>query len=221
MSYYGPHPKLWDTPEKEKLNKCYKNMKSRCYNQNHKDYKYYGGSGIRICEEWYIDKMSFINWALENGYTIEKRLHRKDKTKNYSPDNCEFLTEVEHQKLHYEEDRKGDVEIYKWQKKLTKIDEKHKFRKKIAIILIFLLKWCLGNNENHKYAVKRKYFRSKPKKTGVLHLEGDLKGIIKHFDSREQAAEYVGVKQSSLSYIFKKDGYTSDGKYRLIKEDTV
>lgn len=43
-------------------------MKSRCYNSKEKIYKYYGGRGITICDEWKNNFETFYNWAMNNGY---------------------------------------------------------------------------------------------------------------------------------------------------------
>ena len=54
----------------DNLYKRYCDMKSRCYNKNKKNYKYYGGRGIKVCDEW-LEKNGYNNfkkWALENGY---------------------------------------------------------------------------------------------------------------------------------------------------------
>ena len=35
-----------------RLNHIWKDIKRRCYNQNFKQYKDYGGRGISVCDEW-------------------------------------------------------------------------------------------------------------------------------------------------------------------------
>lgn len=54
----------------DNLYKRYCDMKSRCYNKNKKNYKYYGGRGIKVCDEWLGENgyNNFKKWALENGY---------------------------------------------------------------------------------------------------------------------------------------------------------
>lgn len=51
-----------------RLYKIWSNMKSRCYNKNRSNYKYYGGKGIKICDEWLSAFVVFHDWAINNGY---------------------------------------------------------------------------------------------------------------------------------------------------------
>lgn len=73
-------------------------MKTRCYNQNEKSYKYYGGRGIIICEEWKNDFMKFYEWALNNGYKTGLSIERKNVNGNYEPCNCIWMTMKEQAK---------------------------------------------------------------------------------------------------------------------------
>lgn len=67
------------------------NMLSRCYNKNSKDYKHYGAKGIKVCSSWRQSLASFCVWALLNGYDDGLTIDRKDGTKDYSPDNCQWV----------------------------------------------------------------------------------------------------------------------------------
>lgn len=49
--------------------------------------------GITICDEWH-DFMPFYNWSIENGFSEELALIRKNSTKGYSPDNCHYIEMV-------------------------------------------------------------------------------------------------------------------------------
>jgi len=66
-------------------------MKTRCLNPNFKDYKYYGGRGIKICEKWIDSFENFINdMGLKPGHNYS--LDRKDTNKDYEPENCKWST---------------------------------------------------------------------------------------------------------------------------------
>ena len=69
-------------------------MKQRCYNSNNCNYKRYGGKGIKICNEW-SEYIFFRDWALANGYADNLTIDRIDNSKNYSLENCQWLTNEE------------------------------------------------------------------------------------------------------------------------------
>ena len=77
-----------------KLYRIHKAMIQRCRNVNNKDYKWYGGKGIKVCEEWY-DYQTFKDWALNNGYEDGLTIDRLDSDKDYEPQNCRWVTMVE------------------------------------------------------------------------------------------------------------------------------
>lgn len=73
-------------------------MKDRCYNKNAKQYKYYGGRGISVCEEWRSSFLAFREWSLKNGYNEGLSLDRIDPNKNYCPENCRWITMEDQQR---------------------------------------------------------------------------------------------------------------------------
>lgn len=64
----------------------------RCYNKNIKEYKHYGGRGIKVCKNWKHDRIAFIEWALGNGWQSGLEIDRIDNNKGYGPKNCRFVT---------------------------------------------------------------------------------------------------------------------------------
>jgi hypothetical protein len=54
---------------KTKEHRTWQGMQQRCHNPNNKDYKSYGGRGIRVCDEWREDFLNFLN---DVGYAPSK-----------------------------------------------------------------------------------------------------------------------------------------------------
>ena len=80
---------------KKKIHRRWKAMKERCSNKNRKDFQHYGGRGIKVCDEWVHNFQAFYFWAKDNGFSPELTLDRIDVNKNYSPDNCRWVTQKE------------------------------------------------------------------------------------------------------------------------------
>lgn len=80
--------------QKHPLYDVWKAMRARCSNPSLAGYRRYGGRGITVCSEW-EDYSVFAEWAIGAGW--EKGLHidRIDNDGNYSPHNCQILTNKE------------------------------------------------------------------------------------------------------------------------------
>lgn len=69
-------------------------INKRCNNTNYKQFKDYGGRGIRVCDEWRKNFVAFRDWCLSNGYEKGLTIDRIDNDKGYSPDNCRFVGRI-------------------------------------------------------------------------------------------------------------------------------
>ena len=73
----------------------WRSMRSRCRTESHKSFKYYGGRGIKVCDEWYFSFVMFRDWALQNGWAPGLTLDRIDNDLGYFPANCRWATQRE------------------------------------------------------------------------------------------------------------------------------
>jgi len=81
--------------KKSRLYGIWDSMKLRCFNPKQQGYKYYGGKGIKVCDEWKNSYLTFKAWALANGYQDNLTIDRIDSDGNYCPENCRWLTLAE------------------------------------------------------------------------------------------------------------------------------
>ena len=87
-----------NTWKNERLETIFRGMKDRCYSEKDKAYRWYGGKGIKICEEWLNDPMRFEDWAINNGYNDNLTIDRIEEDKNYCPENCRWILRKDNSK---------------------------------------------------------------------------------------------------------------------------
>lgn len=75
----------------QRLMQIWRAMKQRCYSVTSKSYKYYGGKGIKICDEW-LNFHNFQEWALSHGYQDNLTIDRHNSEADYCPENCSWET---------------------------------------------------------------------------------------------------------------------------------
>lgn len=78
-----------------KLYWVWRDMKKRCGLETSKSYQYYGGKGVKVCEEWESDFEAFYGWMKRKGYRSGLVVDRIDPDGDYCPENCQLLTHSE------------------------------------------------------------------------------------------------------------------------------
>ena len=100
-----------------KLYKIWNSMKCRCYTISSGAYFKYGAKGIKMCDEWKNDFMTFYNWAIANGYSDGLTIDRIDYRGNYEPSNCRWAD------MRTQANNKSNVRKYEYNGKLHTMTE--------------------------------------------------------------------------------------------------
>lgn len=71
-------------------------MHQRCECPKNKDYKHYGGRGIKVCKEWGTFEQFLLDMSCRP--SLDFSLDRIDSNKDYTPKNCRWITKSENSK---------------------------------------------------------------------------------------------------------------------------
>lgn len=74
-------------------------IKKRCYLKSNHNYHLYGAIGVRMCDEWLNDFVSFYNWCIDNGWEKGLQIDKDIIPRKlgiqpllYSPEMCSIAT---------------------------------------------------------------------------------------------------------------------------------
>ena len=175
--------------ERKRLKSIYNGMRLRCYNENNVNYKYYGGKGVTICDEWLLSFENFFDWAINNGYNENLTIDRIDSEKEYSPDNCKWSTKKEQA---YNRSMSVKLTLNGRTMYMTEWAEELEIDKKI-------LSWRYNNGWSDEEILTR----PRDYKENKLTLNGET-------HSMSEWSRITGVKVATISYRIKKGWSVED-----------
>lgn len=182
-----------------RLYRIYKNMLNRCYNSNDPTYKYYGGRGVVVCDEWRKNSSSFMKWGIANGFDNHLQLDKDiiGDGKEYSPTKCCFVTSQENNR------HRKDTSIFNYKGKMMCLRE-----------------ICLENNVSYQTVRGRIYKMSLEK---ALSMPFGIK--LYPFNGKmlrlSEIAKLIGCSVKSLRHFVSKCGGIEDGISNALKNKNL
>ncbi|TVY09882.1 hypothetical protein [Paenibacillus cremeus] len=83
--------------QSKRIYTIWNDMNRRCFNENCREFKWYGEKGITVCDDWSDENNGFPNffkWSMENGYSENLTIDRIESDGNYEPSNCRWATKI-------------------------------------------------------------------------------------------------------------------------------
>lgn len=92
---------ILDPEQLRNIMSTWKSMICRCYNKSNKNYKYYGGNGVYVCDRWLVfeyflqDIATLENYSQKLNNIKEYTIDRININGEYSINNCKWSTKKE------------------------------------------------------------------------------------------------------------------------------
>lgn len=192
-----------------RLYACYYRMRHRCENPADSSYERYGGRGIKVCDEWKSDIVSFINWGIENGYKEGLSIDRIDNDGDYSPENCRWADAIQqcnNRSTNAFITYNGETHTYAEWSRIVGINQltiRHRIEK---------LKWSVEDALTISTDERRYGILQNVNIMTAVYKDGELVGV---FNSATEAAKYCGLCKSSVCRCLK--GKTAQAKGYVFK----
>jgi hypothetical protein len=201
-------------------------MKARCYNEKHDAYPYYGGRGVRVCEEWLNNPKAFIDWAIANGWQRGLDIDKDIKAKKigmdaivYSPDICQFVTKKENGSAKRDNrliTYKGKIQtLNKWSEELG--IKRETISKRLDTLGYTIEK--AFSKKDQRTLVKHRNFKAprsgkdSPVAKKIKQVDVATGEVVNEFDAVILAERETGIKNSSISSALK-GRYKTAGGYK-------
>lgn len=205
----------------------WRDMRHRCNCQGMKNYPYYGGRGISVCEEWDNSFEAFYDWAMSNGYSDDLTIDRIDTDGNYEPSNCRWATKAVQSANRRSIGKCEYIGVYKHSNGSSYIAEIKKDGNNIfyyssrskndcavkrnEFISSYDLEYPLNviKDEYEDVCIHKNelIYRAIEKDSGKIYSDNSLKGLSKQLGlTRQFVSQCLRGKRNSKKFVFEKEG---------------